>query len=555
MTPKPQNSADASLSTIGCHPSESSLLLVGREYDPEKSKSNAVSNKNGICLFGIFKQVIAVSVGILLGCLLAQGFHTNSDASGLRGERGSFQSNHRTGTTTIPKHASLATNSKYSHFRALNFQLYTGGAPMIVEDSRPNPECSGESSFQGKADISDEGEFQCYMGHKNVTRDVNDRLAIMKDAVERAYRASAKESNTLKIFVAPEFFFRGKSGAYTVKRSSHDEPIFNEDDGSCTSEMCQILTGLETIVADERFKDWLFLFGTVIVAEVLPTEDEYDYLFYNFGLLYKGYDPAISGHEAKRFIVPKRYVSTSDFLTEGRSMTGVEQADTMEIFETASSQKMDSAIDQNRVIFPMNKTYDRNLWYKYKEELSSLDYIMIEYGWFQMDGLTLTVEICLDHDLRSALTAYLVDSALPSPTLIPSSLDGRVDYVEIPRHQAQLSLVSSAGMTASAPSLALAHGGSIILQDGLSSALPRMAWEYECFKYEWSFEGGSEVIQRNATLIPTEVVFHYHMHNDFFKVPLYSEEDWTTQLRGVFSSSQYAPMITAFESKPITPIF
>ena len=39
--------------------------------------------------------------------------------------------------------------------------------------------------------------------------------------------------------------------------------------------------------------------------------------------------------------------------------------------------------------------YDKGA--EYKGELSSYGYHMIEYGWFFMDGISFSVEICLDH--------------------------------------------------------------------------------------------------------------------------------------------------------------
>lgn len=207
---------------------------------------------------------------------------------------------------------------------------------------------------------------------------------------------------------------------------------------------------------------------------------------------------------------------------------------------------------------PSKKKYDHQLWYTYKDEMEELGYNIIEYGWLMMDGLALTVEICLDHDLRTALTAFLVDSALPAPTLIPSSINGRVDLVEIPRYQAQLSLVSSAGMTLSEESIALVNEGSIILQDGLYDDEPDVNWGYECFKYKRQFEGGSEVAQRNATMTPTEVVFNFEMQKNRRRYPIYDPNNgqpWQDSLRGVFSTARHEPMIVAHEPSPIARVF
>ena len=441
--------------------------------------------------------------------------------------------------------AAITPPSKYTKFQPLSLQLYTGGAPVDIFDeetntSYANPECSDARLF---GVIS--GSMHCYKGHKNSTDDVADRVAIMTEAVERAYTLSDKSSDTLKLFIAPEFFFRGRNGAYILHETEQHQYLFNDDDGTCLAEVCRILVALESLVADARFEDWLFLFGTAVLAETLPIQDTWDYLFYNFGILYKGFDPAkINDPHGKRFLIPKRYVSNLDFLTPERQIDGTHQ-----IFQSPNP------IDDLAVLNPHNlshKTYDRKIWHQYKDELKTIGYTMIEYGWFLMDGITMTVEICLDHDMRTALTTYLADASSANSTLIPSSHDNQVDYVKIPAHQAQISIVSSAEMTVAPTALVLADKGTIILQDGMNDDDVNMTWAYECYKYDWEFDGGSQVIQRNATLTPTEVLFHYQVDRSYKRHSIYS--NWKESLRGVFSATQYEPMILAYGTQDIAKV-
>lgn len=111
----------------------------------------------------------------------------------------------------------------------------------------------------------DTDEVQCYLGLDNTTDDVMQRLSIMTDAVETAYTLSNKDDSILKIFLAPEFYFRGINGAFEF--TIDEEEMEMEDGRKCSSDMCQILSRLEQIVADVRFEHWLFLFGTVIASE------------------------------------------------------------------------------------------------------------------------------------------------------------------------------------------------------------------------------------------------------------------------------------------------
>lgn len=348
--------------------------------------------------------------------------------------------------------------SPYTKVQTLSFQIYTGGAPAYLTDeltgsTKHNHECKGLNSYGLPEDSN---TLQCYLGLEDTALDVQRRLGIMRDAVDRAYDVSDQDESTLKIFLAPEFFFRGKDGAFAF---ANEEQV--DSTGEC-SDICHILKGLEDIAAHKRFENWLFLFGTVIGSETLPTEDAYDFQFYNFAPLYRGFDPATSKRIGKNFIVPKRYVSNIDFLTPLRHLTNKSIA--MELLDEQDPSVAGTLMNPHSV---GHKRYDNEMWAKYKDELSSLGYTMIEYGWFYMDGIAFSVEICLDHLVHRALMTYMADVVTGSKTLVPSSANDSVEWVGIPRNQAQISLVSSAGMDVTVSSLALANGGHIFLQDGM----------------------------------------------------------------------------------------
>jgi len=485
----------------------------------------------------------------------------------------------------------------------MGFQIYTGGAPVIITNNstdvsqfKHNPECI--HSNYGKADDFNEDDlldhvsltqinlWQCYLGDEDPKIDVQHRLQIMTDAVEKAHAATVeaetdKEEHILKIFIAPEFFFRGKDGAYVFETAtasftgtnSHD----TDQDDEC-EEVCTILKGLETLVANKKYKDWLFLFGTVIVSEELPEQQSATY--YNFAPLYKGYDPDVTDHYGKRFLVPKRYVSNIDFLTPVRQFN---DSITKELFDTiddlrphkqqqSNSNRNDDA-ESTTVTNPFelrHKYYDQDIWYKYKDDLFGLGYTMIEYDWLVLENITFTVEVCLDHDKQTALNAYLADTVLGNPTRIPKSVEtydhktkrhtGSVEYVKIPRHQAQLSLVSSSGMTVNPAAMALADTGTIILQDGQSSKEATMFFEAECEAFSWHFAGGSECISRAAKLTSTEIAFEYSILNRQRQIgiwdDLYDDNDttWKQHIRGVFTTERYEPKITIYVPKEIAKV-
>lgn len=140
------------------------------------------------------------------------------------------------------------TTPAYAKVQTLSFQIYTGGAPAVVVDEttgleKKNHECKDHERF-GMPEDSD--AFQCYLGLEDAAEDVNRRLRIMTNAVDRAYDVSDKDDSVLKIFIAPEFYFRGLNGAYEFLTEE-------EEDADGCSDICHILKGLENLVADKRF--------------------------------------------------------------------------------------------------------------------------------------------------------------------------------------------------------------------------------------------------------------------------------------------------------------
>jgi len=442
------------------------------------------------------------------------------------------------------KKSGAKSSPSYTKVQTLSFQIYTGGAPAFTVDEltgkeKRNHECKGLHSY-GQAENSD--AMQCYLGLEDTAEDVQRRLSIMADAVNKAHDVSDKDDSTLKIFIAPEFYFRGLDGAFLSKE---------DENGEC-SDICHILSGLENLAANKRFENWLFLFGTVIASEALPKDDDFDYQFYNFAPLYKGFDPATSKRIGKNFIVPKRYVSNMDFLTPIRHLTNKTIA--MELIDEKNHVSDTTLMNPHANGI---KKYSNKMWDRYKDELTTLGYDMIQYGWFFVDGISFSVEICLDHLAHRALMTYMADVVTGGKTRIPSSANDSVEWVGIPKHQAQISLVSSAGMEVSVASLALANGGHVFLQDGMDGALsPHSTYgEDKCNPNAYEFFGGSQSVKRTAVISPTDVTFEYEMNMDFKDHDLYPESglrSWKDVLNGVFSSTAYQPKLTVYHPVNIT---
>ncbi|KAL3938496.1 MAG: hypothetical protein SGBAC_006612 [Bacillariaceae sp.] len=437
----------------------------------------------------------------------------------------------------------FSTNSKYRRVQGLGFQIYTGGAPAILQNEdgtqRLNPECIGLRSY-GSMWTEEGYEMQCYIGNDDNEVDVQDRLKIMKDAVESAYRSSDPDPTTLKIFIAPEFYWRGVDGAYVFME---EDP---EDLDTC-GPVCQILKGLEEIVAQKRFENWIFLFGSITASEVVAKEGPFQTMFYNFAPLYLGYDPVRTDFHGKRFIVPKRYLSSSDFLTPVRNLNST-------LYKEVVEHQL--PVEQTTVFVGSRNKYDNAMWTDYKQELDYLGYTMIDYGWMMVDGLSLSVEICLDHQMRMSLNAYLADITTGQTTVIPSasSTSSEVEYVPIPKYQAQIGVVSSAGMTVTTDSLALTDNGVIFLQDGLSNATNRMYWSVEGCELGLQFEGGTEAIQRHASISTTDILLQHKAVAGFQRRDVYAPSNWEQSIQKSFSTQKYVPQMTIFDPVEIAKV-
>ncbi|WP_224240232.1 hypothetical protein [Hyalangium gracile] len=87
-----------------------------------------------------------------------------------------------------------------------------------------------------------------YLALTNPTTDVTTRCAVMEAAARAARLRADSSSYCLKVFVAPEFFFRGHKGAYDLDTYQ------------------TVLTGLRAWASDSEWKHWIFVFGTVMAT-------------------------------------------------------------------------------------------------------------------------------------------------------------------------------------------------------------------------------------------------------------------------------------------------
>lgn len=121
--------------------------------------------------------------------------------------------------------------------------------------------------------IEQEYETGEYLGLLNSIEDIDARMILLRKAIETA-RDRVEEMDdpaepTLKVFVVPEFYFRGTNGAY--KDGLRVDKVFAMDSREKWDDhLGYIENELIKIVDNEKYGDWLFIVGTVLVCKKDP---------------------------------------------------------------------------------------------------------------------------------------------------------------------------------------------------------------------------------------------------------------------------------------------
>ena len=260
----------------------------------------------------------------------------------------------------------------------------------------------------------------CYLGNaKNITEDIFHRLEIIEQALSKIKKDAFKENpdidhddDILKIFMIPEFFWRGPNGAYSTDIMLPPETVF-----------IHLADRLRELVADDFFNDFLFVFGTVIATDTpndprKPWEgvkSAKDIEYFNFATVHKG-----GANHHHRYVVTKKYISSADFLS--------------------------------RTKLPNPKEEDKHTYGEVSEELSNMfasrNVTVITNNILEMDGLRIGLEICLDHRMGT-LWNHIKTHKLPLVDIL---------------------LVTSAGMAIERGPNPVVPGGVVYLCDGDASS-------------------------------------------------------------------------------------
>jgi hypothetical protein len=268
------------------------------------------------------------------------------------------------------------------------------------------PPAAANALYRGLVDRADE--------------DVATRVALVARALATARDGSQGPAqpvggpDTLKIFVMPEFFFRGATGAYDM------------------AHVQQVISALSDEVKSNDWADWLFVFGTIVgFSEQHPSDQSWiDWLLnavgigskatteiYNFALVMRGGKTV----DADRHIVMKDSISNIDFINDVDASLPVVPPDLL--LRPAIRYVTGGAAGPGRE----NQFFNND-----------------GSGIFECAGIRFGMEICLDH-LKKRLVA---SPQIPGDT------------------QVQVQLVTSCGMNIKQPSLLLDESGYAFCCDG-----------------------------------------------------------------------------------------
>eukprot|EP00927_Polykrikos_kofoidii_P071865 TRINITY_DN68066_c0_g1_i1.p1 TRINITY_DN68066_c0_g1~~TRINITY_DN68066_c0_g1_i1.p1 ORF type:complete len:419 (+),score=36.50 TRINITY_DN68066_c0_g1_i1:149-1405(+) len=234
------------------------------------------------------------------------------------------------------------TPRRYTHVQLVGFGIYTSPDGLNSPKNWPS-------------------KGQYYPGYQSVSVDMIKRVNVMGVAMENARKSFAVDfrPSTLKVFLAPEFFFRGNSGSYrnTSVYACDNDP----ENHDCTHPVYWLGRYLEGLVSNDRWRDWLFVFGTVCTGSAG--------VYYNFSPIFQG------GKEGKRFFAFKHWVSSIDFLDCNSS-------------DIASGHPCSPG--------PNGPLYSE-LADEATDFLQEMGYQRVVDNMFSLVGIDFGIEICLDH--------------------------------------------------------------------------------------------------------------------------------------------------------------
>ena len=286
-----------------------------------------------------------------------------------------------------------------------------------------------------------------YLG-KSAKPDIRQRCHILREAIRIAEGSSElrKGNHVLKVFMAPEFFFHDKNGAYPIEHVS------------------SIMENMREYTKQFAFRDWIFVYGTAVAYLEEGSSKE----VFNIALVQRG-GTEETGPDAA-LIVYKEFVSHVDFVRspvlEGKircpNCNALVSHDTAgyEGWERTTRRRalIGGPTDSMSLLRPTEGS--RDTLSRHEERVGPGREQTITglggQGAFTMHGVHFGLEVCLDHS-RGRLRASPPPSGTPYP---------------------QIHLIPSGGMTIKDRAIACQQWGIVFNVDAGHVAVTRNAGYY-----------------------------------------------------------------------------
>ena len=194
----------------------------------------------------------------------------------------------------------------------------------------------------------------CYIGDRVTAQDLKRRVSVLSQAMIVAAAHADNNPRTLKVFAAPEFFFRGAFGAYDAMTWAQAKFDLSE--------------ALERLTSSSPFNEWLVVCGTIIAVHY---GNESTSTFYNAAPIY---------FQGRKMIIFKKYISDIDFL----DVVGAKRVRSPYIV------CQDNATDHEACLYGLSQHWMLRYF-------GFLDYDVIVNNTFDVLGVRVGIEICLDH--------------------------------------------------------------------------------------------------------------------------------------------------------------
>ena len=303
--------------------------------------------------------------------------------------------------------------------------------------------------------------------------------------------------------MAPEFFWRGPTGVYGM-----DDPA-----------LLELGDRLSDMVAGEKFKDWVFVFGSVIGA--LPAAGgKHVFDTYNFAVIQRG-------NSTERHTHFKTHISGIDFLQDVPNRAEAVVYSNMNL----NTQDLNQTVTINGTAYKVPMTKD-NIDMRYSAlpagQRPSFESKLgrAVNGSFTMAGLQWCLDLCLDHALGVCAQALDEEKAAGG------------------RGEVDVQLIVSAGMSIIPENTRVPMGGSVLLCDGLSSGAQQLIRKFGDRRLGGHVHAPMAEEARQLSQAQLEQVLvadltpeagHLHPAN----ATVFPSRDWRNRTLGLFAAQKY----------------